>query len=90
MREYKAYTLKDWPRRKGGELIFSSTNEAIYFATLVENRLEAINLLSKWRKNAYQDIELAKQGTLINYDRLFDLAVREAMEEIQRLIAEAV
>lgn len=90
MRQFNAYTLDDWPRRKNGELIFSNTNEAIYYANLVEDRLAAYYLLKKWRKNAYQNIEMLRSKPSINYNRIFDLAVRaqlyrEAMEEIQRL-----
>lgn len=93
MREYKAYTLKDWPRRQGGEVIFSSTNEAIYFATLVENRLEAIVLLTKWRKETLADISRLKKTQGPDYSRLFELACRsqfyrEAMEEMRRLAKE--
>ena len=90
MKEFHAYTLADWPRRKGGELIFRTSNEAIYFATLVENRLEAIDLLTGWRKKTLEDISGLKETQGPNYDRLFDLACRaqlyrEAMEEIERL-----
>ncbi|GAH40193.1 unnamed protein product, partial [marine sediment metagenome] len=41
MREYKAYTLESWPRRKKGDLIFRSTEEAFYYAYIVEDRVSA-------------------------------------------------
>jgi len=90
MRDFNAYTLSDWPRRKNGELIFTTTNEAIYFAHLTDDRVGAYNLLGKWRRNAYQDIAMLKSKPSINYNRIFDLAVRaqlyrECREEIQRL-----
>ena len=90
MRNLHAYTLNDWPRRKNGELIFTSTNEAIYYAQITDDRDGAYNLLKKWRINAYQDIARLRSVRVINYNRIFDLAVRaqlyrEAMEEIQRL-----
>ena len=90
MRDFRAYTLENWPRRKNGDLIFTSTNEAMYFANLTDDRPGAHNLLKKWRKNAYQDIERARQWSPINYNRIFDLSVRaqlyrECMEEIERL-----
>jgi len=93
MREYKAWTLEDWPRRKNGELIFTTTNEAIYFANLTDDRLSSYDLLKKWRKNAYQDIERARQLTPINYNRIFELSVRaqlyrECMGEMERLNTE--
>ena len=90
MRDFHAYTLNDWPRRKRGDLIFSSTEEAFYYAYIVEDRVSAYDLLAKWRTNTYQDFKALKLKKPLNYDRLFDLAVRaqfyrEAMEEIQRL-----
>ena len=90
MRDYHAYTLESWPRRKRGDLIFRSTEEAFYYAYIVEDRLAAYDLLSKWRTNTYQEIKAAREKKSLNYDKLFDLALRaqffrEAMEEISRL-----
>jgi len=90
MRKFFAYTLDNWPRRKNGELVFDSTNEAIYYAHLPIDRLSAYDLLKKWRKNALQNLERLKTLKPVNYNRMFDLAVRaqlyrEAMEEIERL-----
>ena len=90
MRDFNAHTLNDWPRRKNGELIFTTTNEAIYYAHIADDRLSAYDLLKKWRKNAYQDIAMLRSKTVINYNRVFDLAVRaqlyrECMEEISRI-----
>ncbi len=90
MRNLHAYTLNDWPRRKNGELIFTTTNEAIYYACLTDDRVGSYNLLKKWRINAYQNIAMLRSKIPVNYQRIFDLAVRaqlyrEAMEEIQRL-----
>jgi hypothetical protein len=90
MRDFHAYTLDNWPRRRRADLIFRSTEEAFYYANIVEDRLTAYTLLSKWRINTYQDIEALKKKKPLNFDKLFDLAVRaqffrEAMEEIQRL-----
>jgi hypothetical protein len=90
LRNVNAYTLDDWPRRKNGELIFTTTNEATYYAHITDDREGAYNLLKKWRINAYQDIERLRLQTPVKYNRVFDLAVRaqlyrECMEEIQRL-----
>ena len=90
MRKFHAYKLSNWPRNERGEVIFTSTNEAIYYAGIVENRQVAYKLLKKWRLNAHQNFEHVRLKDPISYDRLFDLAIkgqfyREAMEEIQRL-----
>ena len=90
MRDFHAYTLDNWPRRKRGDLIFRTTEEAFYYAYIVEDRASVYDLLRKWRANTYQEIKAAREKKHINFDRLFDLAVRaqfyrEAMEEISRL-----
>jgi len=90
MRDLKAYNLEDWPRRKNGELIFQTTNEAIYYANLTDDRLSTYDQLKKWRRNTYQDIAMVRERKPVNYNRAFDLACRaqfyrEAMEEIKRL-----
>jgi len=90
MRKFHAYNLSNWPRNGRGEAIFTSTNEAIYYAGIIEDKLIAYEHLQKWRRNAQQNFEYLKLKKPVNFDRLFDLAVkgkfyREAMEEIQRL-----
>ena len=95
MRDFHAYTLENWPRRKQGDLIFTSTEEAFYYAYIVEDKHVAYNLLMKWRFNTYREIDALKKKKPLNFDRLFDLAVRaqfyrEAMEEISRLNQEDV
>ena len=95
MRDLKAYTLDDWPRRKNGELIFTTTNEAIYFAHITDDRVGYYNLLKKWRINAYQDIARLRSMKVINYNRIFDLAVRaqlyrECYEELEHLNKEGI
>jgi len=90
MRQFNAHTFDDWPRRMNEELIFETTNEAIYFANITDDRLGAYNLLKKWRERAYKEIKAVKAKRTINFNRAFDLAVRaqfyrECMEEIERL-----
>lgn len=90
MRQFNVYTLDDWPRRNNVEIIFRDTNEAIYYANLVEDRVAAYHYLEKWRKNALENLAAVRDRKPLNYNRMFDLAVRaqlyrEAMEEIQRL-----
>lgn len=95
MRNHHAFTLENWPRRRRGDLIFSSTEEAFYYAHIVENRIVAYDVLTKWRTNTYHDIKAARSKKPLNFDKLFDLAVRaqfyrEAMEEISRLNEEDI
>jgi len=93
MRKFNAYTLDDWPRRRNGELIFTTTNEAVYFANITDDRVSSFNLFKKWRRNAHQNIDHLRKINPVNYNRIFDLAViaqlyRESMEEIERLNTE--
>jgi len=93
MRKFNAYTLDDWPRNGRGELIFQDTNEAIYFANITDDRVLTHNLLKKWRRNVYQNIVPLRKNKPVNFNRIFDLAVRaqlyrECMEEIERLNTE--
>lgn len=90
MRDYHAYTLTNWPRRRRADLIFRSTEEAFYYAHILNDTQPAYDLLKKWRRNTYQEIKAAREKKHLNYDKIFDLAVRaqlfrEAMEEITRL-----
>lgn len=95
MRDFHAYTLENWPRRKRGDLIFTSTEEAFYYAHIVVDEVLSYSLLKKWRSKTCQDIKAAREKKTINFDRLFDLAVRaqfyrEAMEEMTRLNQEEI
>lgn len=95
MRALKAYTLDDWPRRKNGELIFTTSNEAMYFANITDDRVGSYNLLKKWRINAYQEIARLRSMRVINYNRIFDFAVRaqlyrECYEELEHLNKEGL
>ncbi|GAG59268.1 unnamed protein product [marine sediment metagenome] len=90
MRDFHAFTLESWPRRKRGDLIFRSTEEAFYYAHILDDTQPAYDLLKKWRANTYHEIKAVKKRNPLNFDRLFDLAVRaqfyrEAMEEITRI-----
>jgi len=90
MKRFNAYTLEGWPRVKSGELIFQSTEDAIYYANLVDDRLAAYDLLKKWTKKTEFNINLERFKSDPNLNRVYDLAVRaqhyrECIEEIQRL-----
>jgi len=90
MRQFNACTLESWPRMKSGDVIFQSTEDAIYYANLVDDRLAAYELLKKWKKKANFDIGLERFKPNPKLNKVYDLAVRaqfyrECMEEIQRL-----
>ena len=84
------YVFESWPRTKGGDPIFTCTEQAIYYAHLVSDRIESVALLTKLRKKAYNEIACSRSRANPNFQRMMDLAVkaqfyRECLEEIQRI-----
>lgn len=90
MRKSYAHSLELWPLRKNGEPIFTCTEDAVYYGHLVFDKIEKIDHLRRLRKKAYLDIAMLRAKKKVDYQRIFDLAVRaqfyrECMEEIQRI-----
>lgn len=84
------YTFESWPRRRSGDPIITSTEQATFFAHLVSDKIEIINLLTKLRKKAYFDIGVQRSRTKPNGQIMMDLAFRaqfyrECLEEIKRI-----
>jgi len=89
MREYP-YTFESWPRTQAGDPIFTSSEQAIYFAHLCSHNEGQISQLTILRKKAYQAIAEQRAKRQPNYQRMLDLAVkaqlyRECLEEITRI-----
>jgi len=90
MRVSHAYSLDLWPLRVNGDPIFTCTEDAIYFAHLINDRIEWIDKLTRLRKKAYFDIGIQRTKVTPSYQRMMDLAVRaqfyrECLEEIKRI-----
>lgn len=84
------YTFETWPMTQSGDPMFTCSEQAIYFAHLVSDRIEMVALLTKLRKRAYFDIAVQRSKTTPNLQRMMDLAVkaqfyRECLEEITRI-----
>jgi len=84
------YTYETWPRTKGNDPIFTCSEDSIFFAHLVSDKIEVINQLTKLRKRAYFDIAVLRSRPTPNLQRMMDLAVkaqfyRECLEEIKRI-----
>lgn len=85
--------LKTWPRRKNGEPLFRTTNDAIFYAQLASKKLNTIEEMKQYRKKAHRDLQHVRKGKGPNLDRLMEYAVkaqffRECYEEIERINAE--
>jgi len=89
MREYP-YTFESWPRTKSYYPIFTCSEQAIYFAHLASDKIHIVELLTRLRKRAYNQIATQRARTKPNHNRMMDLAVkaqlyRECLEEITRI-----
>lgn len=82
--------LKTWPRRRNGEPIFRTTNEAIFYAQLASKRTRTIVEMKQYRQRARQNLHHVRKGKSPNLDRLMEYAMkaqlfRECYEEIERI-----
>lgn len=89
MKEYP-YNFENWPRDAGGNPIFTSTEQAIFYAHLCSHEPDEIYRLTMLRKGAYARIAEQRTKREPNLQRMMDLAVkaqfyRECLEEITRI-----
>lgn len=92
MREFRT-DLRHWPRTRGGEPIFRTANEAIFYAQLASNGADTIKEMKSLRARAHRKLRRLRKNKDANLDGLFNYAVkaqffRECYEEIQRINAE--
>lgn len=85
--------LKTWPRRKNGEPIFRTANDAIFYAQLALRDQSSIDIMKAYREKAHRDLRNERQKASSNPNRLMEFAVkaqffRECWEEIERILAE--
>ena len=86
--------LKTWPRRKNGEPIFRTANDAIFYAQLASKRTKTIDEMKAWRAKAHRDLQHARENPIPILDKLMNYAVkaqffRECYEEIERINGES-
>jgi len=82
--------IDQWPRTRGKDPIFKTSEDAIFYGALISNHQELIDKLWEFRALAYKQIELEKQRKAPSMQRIMDLAVkgqffREAYEEAERI-----
>jgi hypothetical protein len=85
--------FSNWPRARGGEPIFRTTNDALLFAQYASRVPTAIEELKALRAKAHRDLRNERSKTSPSVDRMFGLAVkaqffREGYMEIQRILDE--
>ena len=87
--------LLDWPRDSKGEVIFSNSHEAIFYAIMVHNakalaqEIEALRITAKW------DLEIEKMKPDGNIDRMIQLAAKcqfynECIQTAKKLLQDEV
>lgn len=82
--------LKAWPRNNAGQPIFKTSEQAIFYAVLIYDKPDRVDIINKLRRNALADIGQRRKKNGANMDLLMQLAVkaqfaRECLEEVDRL-----
>lgn len=84
-----------WPRRRSGEVIFKTTNQAIFYANLIAYNKRLVDAIDLYRRQARRDLMAERQKPDPNYDKLMELAVkgqmfRECLDEVKRIKQEGL
>ena len=87
--------LLDWPRNGSGNVIFSNSHEAIFYAIMVHNAKALVEEIEILRIRAKSDLKLEQNKPDGNIDRMIQLAVKhqfysECIEVAKRLLQEEV
>ena len=87
--------LLDWPRNGSGNVIFSNSHEAIFYAIMVHNAKALVEEIEILRIRAKSDLKLEQNKPDGNIDRMIQLAVKhqfysECIETAKRLLQEEV
>lgn len=87
-------TLNAWPMNKGGQMIFKSSEEAIFYAVLIYDKPEKVQEIKRLRRSTLAEIGERRARKNVNFDLLMQLACkaqfyRECVEEVDRLKSQA-
>ena len=79
-----------WPRTKGGDPIFTCSEDAIFYAHLIMDKVQERTKIAKPRKRVLSDLKIMRAANHPNLQRMMDLAVkgqfyRECLEEVERI-----
>ena len=82
--------LEYWNREGNGDIVFSGTEQAIFYATLIFNLPDKINEIKQLRKEYLIRIKSYMELPVTDLDWLMDLSCRaqfyrECLEEVERL-----
>jgi len=81
---------KRWPRRKNGQPIFKTTDQAIFYAHLIANNKRLADEIDHYRHLARQQLKAEREKTDPNYNLLMEIALkgqlfRECLDEVKRI-----
>lgn len=79
-----------WPRRRNGEPIFRTTNDAVFYAQLASKTINTVDEIKAWRNKAHKDLRNRREAKDYNLTSLMEYATkaqffRECYEEIERI-----
>lgn len=68
--------LANWPKRRNGQPILKTSNEALLYAQLVYNDISKQQNLTTFRDEAYAKLRVERERMKPNPQRMMDLAVQ--------------
>jgi len=84
---------ESWPRRKNGEPIFKTTNEAIFYANLISTDKRRRDEIEAYSKATRRQSKTERDKIQVNLNRMMQLATkgqffRECLDELKRINGE--
>lgn len=82
--------LLQWPRNKAGDVILTSSEDAVFYATLIYNSPDHVKVIQALRRKMLAQVGKARKNLNPDYNHLLTLAFkgqwyRECLEEVDRL-----
>lgn len=82
--------LDHWPRNNAGEILMKTSEEAVFYGTLIYDKPKHIKEIETLRKKSCFDVAFRGKKKDANLDLLYILATkgqfyRECLEEVDRL-----
>jgi len=89
------YNFEGWPRTKGGDPIFTCSEDAIFYAHLIIDKISERTKIAKLRQSVLSMLKGMRANDNPNLQRMMNLAVkgqfyRECLEEVERIEKEGI
>jgi len=83
-------SYETWPRTKGGDPIFTCSEDSIFYAHLITDSVSEIANLVKLRQKVFSHLKIMRSRNNPSMQKMMDLAVkgqfyRECLEELERI-----